>query len=244
MDMECSTLVSPQTWTIISHDVCGDTAMIRFRRISLDVDVLPHAIFWRPVRYFATYIRTDEDGLDAYSVASFDLGNELQFDLRTYQGHPQSTVSLYLASDYPERRLQTAIRAVVQGLVVPINAIAWRRGQDFQYGELPRSTADRLREPEARLLALKIAARRQDRTATTEYIKKEIPKVYPLSEADMQPSQTRGREHLWQQIVGNVISHKSSPTGLFRRGLAVLTDDGLTVTDDGMAYLNSIGFSV
>lgn len=218
--------------------------LIRSRRIGLDYDVTPQAIFWRPIRYFSTYVRQDEDGLDTFSAASFEIGNQIQFDLRTYRGHPQFTVSVYMASDFKSRSIASALRAIIKELSVPKAAVAWQRGQAFAYGQLQRPEADRLREPEARILALKIAARRQNRTATTEFIKKEIAKIYPLSAIDLQLSNSRRREQLWKQIVGNVISHRATPNGPFRRGLAVRTDDGLTVTQEGIDYLNSIGFAV
>ena len=218
--------------------------MIRSRRNALDFDVVPQAIVWRPIRYFSTYVRADEDGLDEYNVASFDVGNQFQFDLRTYRGHPQSTVSVYLSAVLKVRAISLALRTIIKELNVPTRAVAWQRGQPFQFGHLERRPEDRLREPEARMLALKIAARRQNRTATTEYIKKQIPKIYELSEADKAMSLTRKREQKWQQIVGNVISHRHTPAGPFQRGFAVRAPDGLTVTDAGIDYLNSIGFAV
>jgi hypothetical protein len=107
-----------------------------------------------------------------------------------------------------------------------------------------RQDLDRLREPEARILALKIAARCPDRRATTEYIKQQIPTYYPLSELDIQQSPSRKKEARWQQIVGNVVSHQKTLSGLFANGYAVRTADGLSVTGAGIDYLNSIGFLV
>ena len=61
-----------------------------------DYDIVPQAIFWRPLRYFTTAIRHGEDNLDAFDAASFIIGNWPRFDLRTYEGHPAFTVTLYL----------------------------------------------------------------------------------------------------------------------------------------------------
>ena len=208
-----------------------------------DYDVIPQAIFWRSLSYFTTFTRNGEDGLDKFRAASFKIGNNIHFDLRTYAGHPQFTVTLYLP-DYvgDSAEISRVTKVVIKDMVVPANAVAWRRGESFTYGNLKRLPDDRLSESEARILALKIAAQRPDRTASTQFIKKEIPKYTELSEGDRLKSSSRGNEEMWQQIVGNVISHKASPAGLFRKGYATRTEDGLSVTSKGMAYLNSIGF--
>jgi hypothetical protein len=138
----------------------------------------------------------------------------------------------------------TAIEMVVEATSLPNYAVAWRRGWEFEYGSLHRQESDRLREPEARLLALKIAARSPGHTATTEHIKQEVPRYYPLSDIDRQQSPSRHREARWQQIVGNVISHHSSISSLFANGLATRTRDGMSVTNHGLDYLNNIGFIV
>ena len=46
---------------------------------------------------------------------------------------------------------------------------------------------------------------------------------------------------MWQQIMGNVISHQKSRTSLFNRGLAVRTSDGLKVTEAGIQFLRQNG---
>jgi hypothetical protein len=100
---------------------------------------------------------------------------------------------------------------------------------------------DRLREPEARDLALKIAASCPNHEAATAYIKDEVPKYVDLTEIDLQPSETRPHESKWQQIVGNVVSHQNQATSVFTKGYAIRTDDGMRVTDEGLTYLKSKG---
>jgi hypothetical protein len=58
-----------------------------------DYDVTPQAIFWRAQKYFTVPIRDGEDGLDAFQAASFAIGNDVRFDLRTYAGHPAFTLT-------------------------------------------------------------------------------------------------------------------------------------------------------
>lgn len=99
----------------------------------------------------------------------------------------------------------------------------------------------KLREPEARILALQIAATFPNHQATTEQIKAAIPKCRELSEADLKPSSTRLNEHMWEQIVGNIVSHKDSSRSLFNMGYAVRTRDGIRVTEKGITFLKGKG---
>jgi hypothetical protein len=212
-----------------------------------DYDVVPQAIFWRPLRYFTLVIRDGEDGLDRFKGASFIIGNDIQFDLRVYRGHPnpEFTVTLYLPDDgTDDKRVSDIIDRIVKEMLLPITAIAWRRGQPFEYDKLERPKRDRLGEPEARIVVLKIAASQPDRTATMKLLREEVPKFVQLSPSDSVASKTRAREHLWQQIIRNVTSsHQEGRRGLFSQGFARKIKQGLTVTERGMNYLNSIGFS-
>jgi hypothetical protein len=218
-------------------------AKIKLSKYQPDYDVTPQAIFWRALKYFTVLIRQGEDGLDEFRAASFAIGNDIRFDLRTYAGHPEFTVTLYLPNDINDKEeVSRVIKIVIRDMVIPKSAVAWQRGEPFTYGELKRPRSDRLREPEARILALKIAAQRPDRTASTQFIKREVPKYIELSDADRRRSPTRGNEALWQQIVGNVISHQDTQGGPFKKGYATRTSNGLSVTEKGMAYLNSMGF--
>jgi hypothetical protein len=221
-------------------------AKVKVSRYEPNYDVVPQAIFWRALEYFTIAIRKGEDGLDEFKGASFTIGNDIQFDLRTYAGHPQFTVTLYLPKDRDgdpnEAEVSRIIRIVIRDMLIPKNALAWQRGDPMDSEGLRRPKSDRLREAEARILALKIAAQRPNRTASTAFIKRELPKYTELSEADRRKSPTRVNESLWQQIVGNVISHQDSPQGPFVKGYATRTSNGLSVTEKGIDYLNSMGF--
>ena len=208
-----------------------------------DYDVVPHAIIWRPLRYFTVKIRQGLDNLDQFEGASFAIGNDVRFDLRRYKGHPALTVTLYLEFDLEDAvRISQIIDLVVKEMVIPATAVAWRRGQAFEFGKLERHRDDRLREREARNLALKIAAQQPNRAASTRLLKQEIPKYIGLSPEDQKTSQSRPNEKLWQQIVGNVISHREAAESLFIQGYAVKNKTGIAVTPKGIDYLNSIGF--
>ncbi len=100
---------------------------------------------------------------------------------------------------------------------------------------------DKLRETEARKLALQIASTFPNHRASTAEIKKLVPKYRELSAADLSPSLTRENETMWEQIIGNVVSHKKSSVSIFNRGFATRTADGIEVTPKGIAYLKSEG---
>lgn len=104
------------------------------------------------------------------------------------------------------------------------------------------NTRDRLREPEARILALRIAASRPNREAATSYIKEHIQDYIEFTAEDLKPSSTRKNEKMWQQITGNVVSHQQQGNSIFNEGLADRTDDGIRVTDKGVEYLKSLGY--
>jgi hypothetical protein len=216
---------------------------VRISTYEPDYEVVPHAIIWRPIQYFTVVIRDGEDGLDKFFRASFVIGNDIRFDLRVYRGHPGLTVTLYLPENVEDEALiSEAIDLVIKEMFIPATAVAWRRGQDFEYGKLERPKEDRLLEPEARILVLKIAAQQPGRAASTRFLKKELSKYIELSATDREKSKSRTREQLWQQIVGNVISHKSVREGPFVQGYATKTPDGIKVTRKGLNYLNNMGF--
>lgn len=208
-------------------------------------DVVPQAIFWRPIEYFSAKVRSGEDELDSFRFATYGIGNQLTFDLRHYAGHPARTVTMYLPLSISKLKdIREATTLVVGGLLLPTLAVAWRRGEPFEYGRLERPARDRLREPEARLLALKIAAGMPDRRASTQQLIERASKFFVPSSIDLQPSSTRPLQPQWHQIIRNVISHRGSPHGPFQLGYAERTANGLFVTEAGIDYLRSRGYLV
>src|SRR5690348_9883297 len=134
---------------------------VRVLRYDPDVEGVPQAIFWRSLRYCTLVIREGQDDLDHYEGASFVIGNDIGFDLRVYRGHihHEVTVTLYLPEDVQdEKTISDTISTVIKEMQIPVTAVAWKRGQKFHFGRLERSAKDRLKESEARILILKIAA--------------------------------------------------------------------------------------
>jgi hypothetical protein len=152
-----------------------DMAKVKIFNFETEYDVIPQAIFWRALRYFTVTTRNGVDGLDEFKATSFTIGNDIRFDLRAYAGHPKLTATLYLPNEISEQaEISRIIKIVIRDMEVPKAAVAWQRGEPFEYGNLKKPKADRLREPDARILALKIAAQRPNRTATTAHIKREV----------------------------------------------------------------------
>jgi hypothetical protein len=220
---------------------------VRVLQYEPDIDVIPQAIIWRSLRYCTRVVRDGEDDLDAYRGASFAIGNDIHFDLRVYKGHihAEVTVTLYLSEDVrDEKRVAEIVSIVIKEMAIPVSAIAWQRGQQFQFGAVERSPQDRLREREARVLVLKVAANRPGRSATIDTLREEIPKYVELTPADKGRSPSRPNEALWQIAIRNTVSsHRTGPQSIFAQGWSTKIPDGLKVTRLGMNYLNSIGFS-
>jgi hypothetical protein len=217
--------------------------MIKQLKILQNYDVVPQAIFWRPLKYFTDTIFDGRDSLDEFIGASFCIGNSVNFDLRTYKGHPRFTVTLYLPFVLEENVVGATIDIIVREMAIPSRAIAWRRGMEFSYGHLVRNKDDVFREIEAKILVLKIVAQSPGRQAATKNIKEKIPEYYELAPVDKQPFPSRGVEPRWRQITGNVISHGSGTNGIFGQGLAERVSGGVKLTEKGADYLRSIGFS-
>lgn len=217
--------------------------MVKKRKQSLGPMVSPQAIMWRPIRYFSDVVFDDEDELDRFKFVGY-TANNTPFDIRAYLGHPPETVTLYFPSEInQDEAIQEQIETAIRALDVPESALAWRRGQAIQFGELKRQPKDRLREREARHLVLKIISTFPDRQASTGVIKDLVPEFYDLSVEDLAPSPTRKHEAMWRQIIGNVKVHYKSKNSIFRQGFAEMIPRGIKLTDKGHDYLKSIGFS-
>jgi hypothetical protein len=70
--------------------------MLTVSSYPIEGEVVPHAVFWRPLAYFTMNVHKDLDDLDEFEGASFLIGNDTSFDLRKYADHPDFTVSVYL----------------------------------------------------------------------------------------------------------------------------------------------------
>jgi hypothetical protein len=219
---------------------------VRVLNYDSDVDGVPQAIFWRSLRYCTLVIRKGQDDLDDYEGASFVIGNDIRFDLRVYRGHihREVTVTLYLPVEIQdEKTISDTVSTIIKEMKIPVTAVAWKRGQEFHFGKLERSDEDRLKEREARILILKIAASQPKRSVSITKLREEVPKYFDLSPIDKRRSPSRKNEVLWQIVVRNTTSsHTTGNQTIFAQGWAEKIPGGLKVTKSGVDYLNSIGF--
>lgn len=100
---------------------------------------------------------------------------------------------------------------------------------------------NRTPESEMRIGALQVARSKPNGYATTTDVKSEIHRYIQLTPEDLQQGITRTNEPIYYQIVGNVVCHQGSSKSLFNKGYAIREEDGLTITDLGLAYLKKQG---
>jgi len=91
---------------------------------------------------------------------------------------------------------------------------------------------------------LRILEEFPDGQATIEQIKKRIPDYIMLTEGDLQPSQTRSGEALWEQIVRNIVSHGNVGTAgnIITEGYVEHQPGKLRITDAGRRHLRRLGY--
>jgi hypothetical protein len=106
-----------------------------------------------------------------------------------------------------------------------------------------RTVGNRTSEIVMRVAALQVAAGSPDGKATMTQIKNEVHKYVDLTPEDRLPSKTRPNEAMYQQIVGNIVSHRQSRNNIFALGWATYTGDGIQITEAGRHYLKKLGFN-
>jgi hypothetical protein len=215
---------------------------VRPAQIINDDESIPQAIFWRSVYYFSTNVIIGEDDLDEYEATAFTIGNRSSFDMRRYRSDPTNISSLYLSENIEEEVILETVDSIIKLFLLPDSAVGWKRGQEFEFGNVKRADHDQIREVEARILCLKIASQCEDQESSMSHIKREIRKYTAFSRRDLRPSSTSNDEPMWQKIIRNVVSHELTKSSIFHRGLARITRKGIKVTDEGMEYLKKIGF--
>lgn len=96
------------------------------------------------------------------------------------------------------------------------------------------SKINRTSEHELALAAMKFLQGQPDQSAKTSEVKRNIPSYVTLTADDRAQSDTRDNEELWQQIVGNIVSHRhDSPDNAINRGWISYSDGVWTLTPLG-----------
>lgn len=100
------------------------------------------------------------------------------------------------------------------------------------------SKEDRSSEHDIAFAAMKYLNTLPGKTASTSDVKQHIPNFIELTLDDREASETRPNEELWQQVVGNIVSHRNeSPENFINRGLIDYDGKNWTLTGAGVAYL-------
>lgn len=86
--------------------------------------------------------------------------------------------------------------------------------------------------------ALKYLATLPNGRARTAEVKSHVSNFIKLTPEDRTASETRPQEELWQQVVGNIVSHRNdSPDNFINRGLIAYDRGYWVLTDAGRAFL-------
>jgi hypothetical protein len=93
-------------------------------------------------------------------------------------------------------------------------------------------------EEEVALLTVEIAAEQHDGIASFSRIRREVPRRYKLSAADLLQSQTRPNEVMWEQKIRNIKSHHEAEGNfIYEDYLEHVPGQGYRVTDKGRKLL-------
>ncbi|MBR1206591.1 MULTISPECIES: hypothetical protein [unclassified Bradyrhizobium] len=218
--------------------------VVQQNKHELDRELEPQAILGRALRFFTLRIHTGTDDLDEFEYAAFCINNSVHFSLRHYRSDPKKITSLY-TEPMTQEEAEKIVTQACESFGLNKTALHWIRGQQFVYGKLEPLRGQQLKEKDSRDAVLKAASCFPGRKATTAQIKNFIESVVEFSATDLEPFPSRGSEPRWRQIVGNVISHASSSKSIFSLGYAKKTaQDEVKVTEEGLEYLHSIGFSL
>jgi Mrr N-terminal domain len=99
----------------------------------------------------------------------------------------------------------------------------------------------RTSEAEISKAVLRILSDSTNGEATTRQLISKIPNVVVLTAGDRQQSDTRENEELWEQIVRNIVSHKTTQGNVIAEGFVNRPSRGkLRITDAGRRHLGNM----
>jgi len=99
---------------------------------------------------------------------------------------------------------------------------------------------DRTGESEISEVALRILAEMPNGEATIQQLVKSIPEIASLTVGDLEQSETRPNEAIWEQIVRNIVSHKKTEGNIIAEGLANSPSRGkLRITAAGRVHVKN-----
>jgi len=100
------------------------------------------------------------------------------------------------------------------------------------------SKSERTSEYEYSVATLRYLAGLSSGEAMVATIKRRMPDLLKLKPADFEQSNSRSNELVYQQVVGNIVSHRDlSSENFINRGLLSWRPRYLAITDAGRAFL-------
>ena len=106
---------------------------------------------------------------------------------------------------------------------------------------MSKSKPNRSSESDISIAALEVARDRPNGWVSTTQLKKMIPQHVTLTAEDLEDSSTRDGEQLWHQIVGNIVSHRTTEGNIVAEGYAIYIDNGIRITPAGLDHLKKLG---
>lgn len=102
-----------------------------------------------------------------------------------------------------------------------------------------RIIRNRIQQGDIALLALELAASRPGGRISTTRLKRFLIDKFKPTDEDAVPT-ANGYTPLFDQLIGNLISNRSTPTSMFRMEYAVYTGNGIEITSDGRRLLETL----
>lgn len=97
----------------------------------------------------------------------------------------------------------------------------------------------RIQQGDIAVLALELAAARASGEISTTDLKNYMMDKYKPTEGDAIPT-AKGLVPLFDQIVGNLVSNRSTGTSMFKLGYASYTGTGIKITSAGRSFLETV----
>jgi hypothetical protein len=182
-------------------------------------------------------------GASAYKA---DMRRALRDKLMIRQDDDMVTVAIlpplpFLPQENFEAFSSAAISLGLKRARIELTDADTRRFHELPFTKSKWAVGNRTSENAMRIAALQVAASKPSGKATTTELKNELERYVVLTPEDLIPSKTRPNEAIYQQIVGNLVSHRKSKNNIFAKGWAIYTGNGIEITASGRQYLRTLG---
>ncbi len=97
----------------------------------------------------------------------------------------------------------------------------------------------RIQQGDIAVLALELAAARANGKISTAALKAFMIDKFKPTAGDAVPT-ANGHTPLFDQIIGNLVCNRGTPTSMFSMGYATYTGDEIEITDAGRAFLDTV----